>query len=65
MRIITSGLFEAYRKCPIKCYRLSKGESGKGNSECGGNEAALDKQRRVAAQESAVGPAQSTRNGNG
>jgi hypothetical protein len=40
LRIITCGLFEAYRKCPTKCYRLSKGESGKGNSECGGNEAA-------------------------
>ena len=31
MRIITSGLFEAFGKCPTKCYRLSKGESGLGN----------------------------------
>ncbi len=31
MRIITSGLFEAFCKCQTKCYRLSKGESGLGN----------------------------------
>jgi hypothetical protein len=31
MRIITSGLFEAFVKCPTKCYRLSKGERGIGN----------------------------------
>lgn len=31
MRIVTSGLFEAFGKCPTKCYRLSKSESGLGN----------------------------------
>ena len=31
MRIITSGLFEAFGKCPTECYRLSKGERGTGN----------------------------------
>ena len=28
VRIINSGLFEAFGKCPTKCYRLSKGERG-------------------------------------
>jgi predicted RecB family nuclease len=31
MEIITSGLFEAFGKCPTKCYRLFKGEKGLGN----------------------------------
>ena len=31
MRIITSRLFEAFGKCPTKCYHLSKGERATGN----------------------------------
>jgi integrase/recombinase XerD len=33
MSTITSELFEAFVKCPTKCYRLSKGERGLGNIE--------------------------------
>ena len=39
--------------------------SGNEKSSCGGNEAAWGKRRRVAAQESAVVPAQSTSKRNG
>jgi predicted RecB family nuclease len=31
MRTITSDLFNAFSKCPLKCYRISKGEKGFGN----------------------------------
>jgi hypothetical protein len=32
MRTITSDLFNAFSKCPLKCYRISKGEKGEGNA---------------------------------
>ncbi len=32
MKMITSELFEAFSKCPTKCYLLSKGERGTGNT---------------------------------
>jgi hypothetical protein len=33
MRTVTSDLFNAFSKCPFKCYRMSKGEKEAGYSE--------------------------------